>query len=539
MNVIALETAVNRVVDIPISACIPTEDNPRFFPKKWKEDPRMRELADSIRRHGVLEPVLCRPHPKMDGKYDLRAGERRLRACQLAELETVPAIVREMDDQTALEITVTENLQREDLHPLEEAAGLSSLLNSGWTLEQAANQLGKPVKWVARRAQLTMLTKEWLELAQDHEEGLGNWSASHWELIARLPPEMQTEYFQREQYFSEYVVDENRCWSLADLRHDLSGVMQLLKGVPWPLDDKVLIPDAGACEGCSSRSDVHPNLFDDVDFEKNGKKRTANDAHCLNQACFQRKQEAYLERKEKDARTQHGDDLLIVGQRHLLPSDSDLGQRCIDDYKVEPCRKSTKGAQPALNLTGSKAGKVSWVKPRNNGSGSSSPRPKGTPTPLADRRKQLEKARSKIIVEKLVEKLNVGEGVPIAAAIEQHDSRSLTLAYGVEERCNRYTEYDSHDPVKALKEHQQKQGNLEMDIILSTLAVIKDRLENGVKYAPEIMVKEVRELCPVFKIDYEEMRKQVEADKPEPKSWAKLNENGTPKKKAKAKEKPS
>ncbi|HYZ00196.1 MAG TPA: ParB/RepB/Spo0J family partition protein, partial [Candidatus Binatia bacterium] len=103
---------------------------------------QLRELADSIREHGVLQPLLLRRQP--DG-YELIAGERRLRAARLAGLDRVPAIVRgEVDPQDSLLLGLIENLQREDLDPIEEAHGIQSLIESfGFTHEGAAARLGR------------------------------------------------------------------------------------------------------------------------------------------------------------------------------------------------------------------------------------------------------------------------------------------------------------------------------------------------------------------------------------------------------------
>src|ERR1700674_3112427 len=87
-------------------------------PRKHFDKEKLAELGDSITKHGVLVPILVRT--KTNGRYELVAGERRLRAAKAVELEEIPAIVRELSDKEALEIQVIENLQRADLHPLEE-----------------------------------------------------------------------------------------------------------------------------------------------------------------------------------------------------------------------------------------------------------------------------------------------------------------------------------------------------------------------------------------------------------------------------------
>ncbi|MBD5634314.1 MAG: ParB/RepB/Spo0J family partition protein, partial [Candidatus Eremiobacteraeota bacterium] len=121
----------------------------------------LAELEQSIRELGVLVPIIVRPLPVTDGSspaYELIAGERRWRAAAAARLETVPAIVREADDRTSLELAVVENLQRQDLDPLEEAMGFQHLIDEyGFTQERLAERIGKSRPAVANALRLLAL----------------------------------------------------------------------------------------------------------------------------------------------------------------------------------------------------------------------------------------------------------------------------------------------------------------------------------------------------------------------------------------------
>jgi len=99
---------------------------PSKQPRRYFDSEKLEDLAASIRQHGVLEPILVRPLP--DGKYELVAGERRYKASQLAGLKEIPIVVRELSDQGAVQLALVENLQREDLNPVEETEGLLELL---------------------------------------------------------------------------------------------------------------------------------------------------------------------------------------------------------------------------------------------------------------------------------------------------------------------------------------------------------------------------------------------------------------------------
>ena len=118
----------------------------RFQPRTRIDEGALNELAASIRTQGVMQPVLVRPVGQLDGvlRYEIIAGERRFRAAQLAGLASIPVLVRDVDDQSAAAMALIENIQREDLNPLEEAQGIQRLISDfHFTHEQAANAVGR------------------------------------------------------------------------------------------------------------------------------------------------------------------------------------------------------------------------------------------------------------------------------------------------------------------------------------------------------------------------------------------------------------
>lgn len=127
------------IVTIRLSEIEPNRDQPR---KKFDEE-ALSQLADSIRQHGVLQPLVVRPMPGSEN-YQLVAGERRWRASRMAGLSEVPVIIRELNDTEVMEIALIENLQREDLNPIEEAEGYKILMQSyGMTQEEVSQRVGK------------------------------------------------------------------------------------------------------------------------------------------------------------------------------------------------------------------------------------------------------------------------------------------------------------------------------------------------------------------------------------------------------------
>ena len=137
----------------------------REQPRKFFDEEALKELADSIAMHGVIQPLLVRP--LSDGGYQLIAGERRWRASRLAGLSQVPVVVKEMTDEEAMVLALIENLQREDLNPIEEAEGFKLLMDTySFTQEQAAERVGKSRPAVANALRLLSLPEEVLDMVK-------------------------------------------------------------------------------------------------------------------------------------------------------------------------------------------------------------------------------------------------------------------------------------------------------------------------------------------------------------------------------------
>lgn len=172
LGALMLENNTDSMVStntLNINEITPNKEQPR----KTFDETALEELADSIRQHGVLQPLLVRP--LTSGGYQLVAGERRWRASRLAELKEVPVIIKELSDTEAMEIAIIENLQREDLNPIEEAEGLQALIDKcGYTQEQVATSVGKSRPAITNALRLLKLPEEVREMAKD-----GTISAGH------------------------------------------------------------------------------------------------------------------------------------------------------------------------------------------------------------------------------------------------------------------------------------------------------------------------------------------------------------------------
>lgn len=143
-----------------------------YQPRKKFDDDKIHELSESIKQHGVFTPILVKKAIK---GYELITGERRLRATKLAGLETIPAILMELDDQQMMEIALLENIQREDLNAIEEAQGYEKLIKKlNYTQEELAKRIGKSREHVANMLRLLKLPKKVQAFVIDGELSMGH-----------------------------------------------------------------------------------------------------------------------------------------------------------------------------------------------------------------------------------------------------------------------------------------------------------------------------------------------------------------------------
>ena len=169
----------NGTVSLKISEIEPNRSQPR----KDFDEAAPSELADSISKHGLLQPILVRPLTL--GGYEIVAGERRYRASRMAGLTEVPVIIRELSESETMELALIENLQREDLTPLEEALGYEVLMNEhGFTQEEVARSVGKSRPAVANALRLLKLPESIAEYLKDDKI-----SAGHARALLTLPDE--------------------------------------------------------------------------------------------------------------------------------------------------------------------------------------------------------------------------------------------------------------------------------------------------------------------------------------------------------------
>lgn len=254
--------------DIPVTALSESVSNPR---KRFDEN-SLIELAASFKTQGVLAPLLVREVD--ESKYEVIAGARRLRAAKLAELENVPVRIVKLSDAEAIEAQCVENLQREDIHPLEEALGFKSLLELGepYNIAHIAARAGKSEAYIYGRLRLADLIPSVAEAFLKDKVTIG-----HALLIAKLPASQQQEAFAAA--FRSMWTSEGNTQLLIPVRELAawieSNILLQLASAPFDKQDETLVPAAGSCVNCPKRTGFNKLLFADV------RKDSCSDPNCF------------------------------------------------------------------------------------------------------------------------------------------------------------------------------------------------------------------------------------------------------------------
>jgi ParB/RepB/Spo0J family partition protein len=263
-------------------------------PRRSYNETALQELSQSIKEKGILQPILVRPHAGKGKKkaitHEIVAGSRRFRASQLAGLEEVPCIVRDLDDNQVLECQVIENLQREDVHPLEEADGYAKLIDRGiYDVASIAEKVGKSEAYVYGRMKLLSLSERTRKMFDEDHISLGTA-----QILSRLQPQDQDE-----------VLESNR-WEVSNGAFKPSkaeewirnNILLKVSGFPFKASDSDLLPVAGPCTTCAKNTAIQPLLFPDEKGNKSGL--------CTDRRCHAEKLGAYESRLVEDLKAKTG-----------------------------------------------------------------------------------------------------------------------------------------------------------------------------------------------------------------------------------------
>lgn len=301
-------------------------------PRRRYDPKTMEELTQSIRTRGIDTPIIVR---QAGDYFELAAGHRRCRAARAAGLTAVPALVRVLDDDAFVELLNVDNLQRENIDPLDEALGFQQLLDIGRSKEAIADRVSREVSYVVGRLKLLQLGNAAREALQR-----GLVPVTHAIEIAKLPPEQQHEVLEKEfvldphklmeayeaatseqqltevvddvdaaseatsgatgtptdgrfpseqlgHPFARYSYQSPRIPTIEALRSNIRSILlRRLGAAPWALDDATLLPSAGACTACPKRSGSEPGLFPEL----------AGEDACTDHHCYAAKAKAHARR---------------------------------------------------------------------------------------------------------------------------------------------------------------------------------------------------------------------------------------------------
>lgn len=281
-------------------------------PRKYFDETAFDELVDSIREKGIIQPILVRPSIEGPG-YMVVCGERRYRAAVFIQTafkkrDTIPAVIRELSDDEALELQIIENLQRKDVHPMEEAVAFKSLLDHGKDIKEIAARIGKSEFYARQRMKLNALSKDWQAVFY-----AGRVSTSTALTIALFDDKIQEKFYKDEADGNSRKVEINS--------YVLSRYRGELNKAAFDITDPALNKKMGACTNCQFNSGV-ASLFPDA----------AVSPKCSNITCFKDKTDLYFSR-EFDKALQDPE-VMLVHDEHGKAADKFVAKAEKDGHRV-------------------------------------------------------------------------------------------------------------------------------------------------------------------------------------------------------------
>ncbi len=332
-------------------------------PRRTYDKKLLDELTESIKAKGVQDPITVR---SVNSHYEVVAGSRRVRAAAAAGLKEIPAFIREFTDEEASQFAIIDNLQREDITPLDEAEGYALLLKKQrGTAEKIAAQIGKPRAYVVQRLKLNALIDPAKKALQSGTLPLG-----HAILIARLQPKDQQRTFQfavktwqqfkgdfefrnelnpslTDEKLEQYKDPARTVCSISDLRKFIDERINLdLRAAAFDTKDVELLPKAGACINCPKRTGFNKDLFDDI---------TKGD-FCTDADCYGAKQTAFTDRLKatlkKDKKKYQE---ITRDQRKPDDHPSAITERSFKYVKGKPCKFTRTGIYIDADMKGKTA----------------------------------------------------------------------------------------------------------------------------------------------------------------------------------------
>jgi ParB/RepB/Spo0J family partition protein len=387
---------IPTLTTLPVDCIVPSPHN-RMVDTTTDD---FNELVLSVQEKGLLQPPKVR---QLGSDYQLIFGERRWRAARKAGLTEITVLLADMSDAEAAEETALENIQREDLTFMEEAAVLSAIIEN-YSIEEAAAKLGKSVTWCYQRAKLLNLSPAWQKAMRQPVDiterwprpAFAFWGLSHLEAVSRLGQDAQDKVME------EYK-DSSSVPNMKDLEGAIGQTMRQLQKAAFDIEDAQLVPAAGSCFDCPKRKGTQPGLFATVE--------DINKDTCLDGPCFNHKLRVHTDVLLAAAKVRSKDTLeLLEAKRFQHPK---------VEYKVgkffnagtmlhQRCKKTEAGAKSGVVMTGSYQGRLYYVKPlmplnQVNTYWSGEKTKEEKRVTVGEKRKQLQRRRDLMVIEQFGE----------------------------------------------------------------------------------------------------------------------------------------
>jgi ParB/RepB/Spo0J family partition protein len=481
---------VHEVTLIPIHDIYPSPVQPR------KNFGNLDTLAASMKAAGLLQAVVVR---EMLGKgYELVSGERRLRAAKLLKWDSIPAVVRELTDDEAHTITAVENLERDNLTPLEQARSIDTLLTApGHTVADVADRLGRSPGWVTRRASLLNLSVEWQGFIEDEKTDISHWPASCLEVVARLNAEDQADML------TEYKIHRNVPIRTDLLEHVTHKYQRDITTAGFDTTDAVLLQGIGSCTECRARTGAQPDLFDDMEKAPEGLGR------CLDLKCWMQKERASREQQFLQAKEKHGDELRTVAQGYYHANGSATPwskavdkARIKNEWEWQSCKRTEPGATPVLVVDGKDRGKVRFMKMNETAlqrDERSKKREKENPVKVADAK------RLELLAELVSKNITVMATADTLPKFNLSTMIAYVIVFGID-GCPGDNDFAQYDEVLTLKP-----AELEKKFAQRIAENIEENTWNWNGSEDDI-----RHVCDIMKLDYDALAEQALKDVPVP-----------------------
>lgn len=324
---------MEELKEVKVERILFSKTNPR---KEFNKD-SLKELAESIKSNGLINPVILR---KKGSNFELVSGERRVKACKLIKKKSIIAIVKNLSDEQVLEIQYIENLQRQDIHPLDEASFILGMIETGkYNIETIADKIGKTKAYIASRLQLTKLITEVHKAFADGKIELG-----HALLLSKLQKKDQKKLYE------DHLVDQEG-WNyttIAQLKNQIKIIMLNLNTAPFNKKDALLFQEAGNCLKCIKRTGNNLDLFEDF----SGKNI------CTDPTCYFEKVRLHIEQKLSHAEEEGVKMVKLVTSYNGNKSENIFGYGNYRPVNKEMSKNEKELAIKGIYIDGPNIGKV-------------------------------------------------------------------------------------------------------------------------------------------------------------------------------------